>query len=80
LVKAELFPVEIRALGIGLPHAIAVALFGGSAEYFALWCKQAGHESYFYWYVAACIGASLLLLLLLLPETRRNSCLDSDEC
>ncbi len=80
LVKAELFPVEIRALGIGLPHAVTVALFGGSAEYFALWCKQAGHESYFYWYVAACIGASLLVFLLLLPETRRASCLDSDEC
>jgi MHS family alpha-ketoglutarate permease-like MFS transporter len=79
LVKAELFPVEIRALGIGLPHALTVALFGGTAEYFALWWKQAGHESYFYWYLAACIGTSLLLLLLL-PETRRNSCLDGDGC
>ena len=31
VVKAELFPVEIRALGVGLPYAIAVSLFGGSA-------------------------------------------------
>jgi MHS family alpha-ketoglutarate permease-like MFS transporter len=79
VVKAELFPVEIRALGIGLPHALTVAVFGGTAEYIALWCKRAGHESYFYWYLAACIGASLLLLLLL-PKTRRTSCFDSDGC
>jgi MHS family alpha-ketoglutarate permease-like MFS transporter len=77
VVKAELFPVEIRALGIGLPHALTVAVFGGTAEYIALWFKRAGHESYFYWYLAACIGASLLLLLLL-PPTRRTSRFASD--
>ena len=53
VVKAELFPVEIRALGVGLPYAIAVSLFGGSAEYIALWFKSIGHESWFYWYVTA---------------------------
>ena len=78
VVKAELFPVEIRALGIGLPHALAVALFGGTAEYIALWCKRAGHEPYFYWYIAGCIGASLLLFLTM-PETRRTSRLDAEE-
>ena len=56
VVKAELFPTPIRALGIGLPHALTVAVFGGTAEYIALWCKNIGHESYFYWYVAGCIG------------------------
>ena len=61
VVKAELFPTSIRALGVGFPYAIAVSLFGGTAEYIALWFKQAGHESWFYWYVTACIAASLLV-------------------
>ena len=45
VVKAELFPAEIRALGVGLPYALTVSLFGGTAEYVALWFKQHGHES-----------------------------------
>ncbi|MFL6634764.1 MAG: MFS family transporter [Massilia sp.] len=62
LIKAEMFPVEVRALGVGLSYAVANAIFGGSAEYVALWFKQAGHEPYFYWYVSvmcalACIVA-----------------------
>lgn len=77
LVKAELFPVEIRALGIGLPHALTVALFGGTAEYVALLCKRLGHESYFYWYIAGCIGVSLLVFLTM-AETQRTSRLDAD--
>jgi MHS family alpha-ketoglutarate permease-like MFS transporter len=42
VVKAELFPVEVRALGVGLPYALTVAVFGGTAEYVALWFKDAG--------------------------------------
>src|SRR5213078_1587376 len=52
VVKAELFPPEVRALGVGLSYAVANALFGGSAEYVALWLKSAGHEPWFAWYVA----------------------------
>jgi MHS family alpha-ketoglutarate permease-like MFS transporter len=77
VVKAELFPVEIRALGIGLPHALTVAVFGGTAEYIALWFKGASHESYFYWYIAGCIAISLLVFLRM-PETRNTSRLDTD--
>ncbi|MFT3791970.1 MAG: MFS transporter [Rudaea sp.] len=72
VVKAELFPVEIRALGVGLPYALAVAIFGGSAETVALWFKRIGHESGFYWYVTACIGCSLLVYVFL-PDTKRTS-------
>lgn len=72
VVKAELFPTGIRALGVGLPYAIAVSLFGGTAEYLALWAKSMGHESWFYWYVTACIAASLLVYLTM-PETRTSS-------
>lgn len=59
VVKAELFPAHIRALGVGLPYALTVALFGGTAEYVALWLKQAGHETWFFGYVTACIAVSL---------------------
>ena len=45
VVKAELFPVEIRALGVGLPYALTVSIFGGTAEYVALWFKSVGHET-----------------------------------
>lgn len=53
LFKSELFPSHIRALGVGLPHNIATAVMGGTAEFLALLAKREGHESWFYWYVAA---------------------------
>lgn len=59
LVKAEMFPMEIRALGVGMPYAIANAVFGGTAEFVALWLKSIGHESVFFWYVTVCIAISL---------------------
>lgn len=77
VVKAELFPVEIRTLGVGLPYAIAVSVFGGTAEYVALWFKSAGLESGFYWYVTACIGCSLLVYVFM-TDTPRNSTLDTE--
>lgn len=78
VVKAELFPVEIRALGVGLPYALTVAIFGGTAEYVALWFKNIGHESGFYWYVTACIACSLVVYVLM-PDTRKHSRIDQDE-
>lgn len=68
-VKAELFPTGIRALGVALPYAIANALFGGTAEYVALWFKKADMESGFYWYVASCAAVSLVVYLTM-RETR----------
>jgi len=61
IVKAELFPTEIRALGVGFPYGVTVAVFGGTAEFIALWCKSIGAESMFYYYVAACIAVSLIV-------------------
>jgi MFS transporter, MHS family, alpha-ketoglutarate permease len=52
LIKAEMFPVQVRALGVGFSYAIANAIFGGSAEYVALWFKSVGMEQNFYWYVS----------------------------
>ena len=61
VVKAELFPAHIRALGVALPYALANTLFGGTAEFVALWFKQAGMEQAFYIYVSVMIGISLIV-------------------
>jgi MHS family alpha-ketoglutarate permease-like MFS transporter len=62
-VKAELFPAEIRSIGVGLPSAISISIFGSTVGAVALWLKQIGHETWFYWYVTACIACSLLVFL-----------------
>ncbi|QDH73819.1 MFS transporter [Brevundimonas sp. M20] len=78
VVKAELFPAHIRALGVALPYAIANAAFGGTAEYVALWLKGAGIESVYFWYVTAMIGVSLLVYLFM-RDTRHHSLISHDD-
>lgn len=78
LVKAELFPMHVRALGVGLSYAIANAAFGGSAEYVALWFKSIGLESTFFWYVTAMCGIALIAAITM-PDTRQRGELTEDE-
>ncbi|AZD04089.1 MULTISPECIES: MFS transporter [Pseudomonas] len=77
VVKAELFPTEIRALGVGLPYALTVSIFGGTAEYIALWFKSVGMETGYYWYVTACIAVSLLVYITM-KDTRKHSRIETD--
>ena len=77
VVKAELFPTEIRALGVGLPYALTVSIFGGTAEYIALWFKSAGMETGYYWYVTACIACSLAVYATM-KDTRKHSRIETD--
>lgn len=63
LFKAELFPARVRALGVGLGHAIASAIFGGTAEYAALLMKQIGHEQAFAWYVSGVCAVAFIVAL-----------------
>jgi len=77
VVKAELFPAAVRATGVAVPYAIAVSLFGGTAEYIALWFKQAGIESGFFWYATAVIFVSLVVYLTM-TDTKRTSRIDSE--
>ena len=63
IVKAEMFPIEVRALGVGLSYAIANAVFGGSAEFVALSFKAEGYESMFYWYVTAMLVIAFFVSL-----------------
>jgi MHS family alpha-ketoglutarate permease-like MFS transporter len=77
VVKAELFPTEIRALGVALPYAVTVSIFGGTAEYLALWAKSVGHETWFFWYVTVCVAMSLGVYATM-PETQRTSTIADD--
>ena len=61
IVKAELFPTNVRALGVGLPYAITVSVFGGTAPAVALYFKSLGHEHWFYYYLSGMIFLSLLI-------------------
>lgn len=65
ILKAEMFPAQVRALGVGLSYAVANALFGGSAEYVALSLKAVGFESSFFWYVTV-MGALAFLVSMML--------------
>lgn len=72
VVKAELFPADIRTLGVALPYALANTLFGGTAEYVALWLKKEGVEGAFYWYVTGLIAVSLVVYVLM-RDTKAKS-------
>jgi MHS family alpha-ketoglutarate permease-like MFS transporter len=77
VVKAELFPAHIRALGVALPYALANTLFGGTAEYVALWFKDHQMERAFYWYVTGMIALSLIVYLRM-RDTKRHSLILED--
>jgi MHS family alpha-ketoglutarate permease-like MFS transporter len=77
IFKAELFPAHIRALGVGLPYAVTVSIFGGSAEYLALWLKSIGHEHWFYVYVTACTFLSLVVAVTM-TQSHKTSRIDQD--
>jgi MHS family alpha-ketoglutarate permease-like MFS transporter len=77
VVKAELFPAHVRALGVALPYALANTLFGGTAEYVALWFKSHDMERGFYWYVAAMCALSLVVYVRM-RDTSRHSLIAED--
>jgi len=69
VIMAEQFPPEVRATGIGLPYALAVAIFGGTAPYITTWMNQSGFGGLVWLYcaIAAAIG---LVVYLTMPETK----------
>lgn len=77
VVKAEMFPAHIRALGVALPYALANTVFGGTAEYVGLWFKSEGMERGFYIYVTVMIGISLITYLRM-KDTRQHSAILED--
>jgi len=77
LIKAEMFPPHIRALGVGLSYAIGNAIFGGSAEATALYLKTINHESLFYIYVSVMCGFAFLVCWLM-PDLRKTGYLNEE--
>jgi MHS family alpha-ketoglutarate permease-like MFS transporter len=77
VVKAELFPANIRALGVGFPYGVAVSIFGGTAEPLALSFKSAGHQEWFYWYVTGCILVSFVIYATM-KDTRKHSKIEGE--
>lgn len=77
LVKADMFPAEIRALGVGFPYAIGNAMFGGTAEYVALSLRQVDMEPVYFYYVAF-ICATAFVAAWIMPDLAKRGYLDGD--
>jgi MHS family alpha-ketoglutarate permease-like MFS transporter len=78
VVKAELFPTTVRAIGVGLPYALTVSIFGGTADSVALWFKSLGHEGWYYYYLTGMIGVSLVVYLFM-RDTKADSAMHRHE-
>ena len=61
IIKAELYPAHIRALGVAVPYSLAMAIFGGNAEAVALAFKDSGHETGYYWLVAGIFAVGFVV-------------------
>ncbi len=77
MVKAELFPAHVRALGVAFPYAVGNTLLAGTTEYVALWFKSAGNESGFFWYVAVMVAMTVVAYVML-PETKTAGLIKED--
>ncbi|UDY24407.1 MFS transporter [Nocardioides sp. Kera G14] len=77
VVKAELFPAHIRALGVGVGYALGNSVFGGTAPVIYEAAKKAGHVPEFAWYVVGCIAVSLVVYAFVL-RNRAETHLDRD--
>ena len=73
VVKAELFPTSVRATGVGLPYAVTVSIFGGTAESIALWFQSIGHQRWFYYYLTAVIAVSLFVYVTMRDTKHRTA-------
>jgi MFS transporter, MHS family, alpha-ketoglutarate permease len=78
VVKAELFPTTIRAIGVGLPYAVTVSIFGGTTDSVALWFKSLGYEDWFYYYLTGMIAISLVVYVFM-RDTKADSAMNRHE-
>jgi MFS transporter, MHS family, alpha-ketoglutarate permease len=69
VVMAEQFPAEVRSTGIGLPYALAVAIFGGTAPYITTWMAKNDMGGFVWLYVAAAALVGVVVYATM-PETK----------
>ncbi|MNV88538.1 Alpha-ketoglutarate permease [compost metagenome] len=72
VVKAELFPTHVRALGVGFGYALANSLFGGTAPLLYQAALKTDHVNTFALYVTAVIAVSLVVYLFFLKNKGPN--------
>lgn len=68
LVKSELFPARVRALGVGVGYALANSMFGGTAPLIYQALKARDQVPLFIGYVTVCIAISLVVYLFFLKN------------
>jgi MHS family alpha-ketoglutarate permease-like MFS transporter len=78
IVKAELFPSHIRALGVGVGYALANSAFGGTAPMIYQAAKNGGQVPWFIGYVTVVIGISLVVYLFVL-KNKSETALDKEQ-
>lgn len=76
VIKSEMFPAHIRALGVALPYAIANTIFGGTSELMALQFKNMGHENYYFIYVTVMVGICLIYFLKMKDQKKHSQILE----
>jgi MHS family alpha-ketoglutarate permease-like MFS transporter len=78
IVKAELFPFHIRALGVGLGYALSNSIFGGTSPVIYQVAKSADQVGLFIAYVTVCIAISLLVYIFAL-RNKSETALDAEQ-
>lgn len=78
IVKAELFPSHVRALGVGLGYALANSAFGGTAPLIYQAAKNSGQVTWFIVYVTVVIAVSLLVYIFVL-RNKSETVLDREQ-
>ncbi|KKW67800.1 DeoR faimly transcriptional regulator [Lampropedia cohaerens] len=72
VVKAELFPSHVRALGVGLGYALANSAFGGTAPLFYQAALKSDHVTTFVTYATIMMAVSLVVYAFFLPKQGDN--------
>lgn len=78
LVKSELFPARVRALGVGVGYALANSMFGGTAPLIYQALKARDQVPLFIGYVTVCIAISLVVYLFFL-KNKSDTHLDREQ-
>ncbi|MEV0766164.1 MFS transporter [Nocardia sp. NPDC050435] len=66
---AEMLPTEVRAVGIGLPMSLGVAIFGGTAPFLQTLATSRGVPGLFTAYTVLLLCVSLVTLVFFVRET-----------
>ena len=78
LVKSELFPAHVRALGVGIGYALANSIFGGTAPAIYQALKASNNVPLFIAYVTACIAVSLVVYIFFI-KNKADTYLDQEQ-